>query len=46
VIGAVVGGLAVTILKTVSGERAEQAPEDAVDLEHAHAPVHAAPTRA
>ena len=38
VIGAVVGGLAVTIAKSFGHTDAEDAPEDAVDLEHAHTP--------
>jgi len=38
VIGAVVGGLAVTIAKSFGHSDAEDAPEDAVDLEHAHTP--------
>jgi fructose PTS system EIIBC or EIIC component len=40
IIGTVVGGLAVTVLKTIGRSDAEEAPEDAVDLEHAHTPVH------
>jgi PTS system fructose-specific IIC component len=40
--GTVVGGLAVTIAKTMGRSDAEEAPEDAVDLEHAHTPVHTA----
>ena len=39
-IGAVVGGLAVTFAKSIGRSDADNAPEDAVDLEHAHAPVH------
>jgi len=39
IIGAVVGGVAVTVLKSFGPSDAEEAPEDAVDLEHAHAPV-------
>jgi fructose PTS system EIIBC or EIIC component len=46
VIGMVVGGLAVTVAKSLGRPKAEDIPEDAVDLEHAHAPVHAAPPRA
>jgi PTS system fructose-specific IIC component len=38
-IGAVVGGVAVTVLKGIGRTDAEDAPEDAVDLQHAHAPV-------
>jgi PTS system fructose-specific IIC component len=38
-IGAVVGGVAVTFLKGIGHTDAEDAPEDAVDLEHAHTPV-------
>jgi PTS system fructose-specific IIC component len=40
--GTVVGGLAVTIAKTMGRSDPEEAPEDAVDLEHAHTPVHTA----
>jgi PTS system fructose-specific IIC component len=40
IIGMVVGGLAVTVLKSIGRSDAEDAPEDAVDLEHAHTPVH------
>jgi PTS system fructose-specific IIC component len=39
-IGAVVGGLAVTFAKSIGRTDADDAPEDAVDLQHAHAPVH------
>jgi PTS system fructose-specific IIC component len=42
-IGAVVGGLAVTIAKSIGRSDAEDAPEDAVDLQHAHTPAHVAP---
>ena len=45
-IGAVVGGLAVTVAKSIGRSDAEDAPEDAVDLEHAHGPVHHVPARA
>jgi fructose PTS system EIIBC or EIIC component len=38
--GTVVGALAVTALKSIGHSDAEDAPEDAVDLEHAHTPVH------
>jgi PTS system fructose-specific IIC component len=41
VAGTIVGALAVTIAKSIGRTDAEEAPEDAVDLEHAHAPVHA-----
>jgi fructose PTS system EIIBC or EIIC component len=44
-IGTVVGAAAVTVAKSFGGSDAEVAPEDAVDLEHAHTPVHA-PARA
>jgi PTS system fructose-specific IIC component len=44
-IGAVIGGVAVTVAKSFGGSDADEAPEDAVDLEHAHTPVHA-PARA
>lgn len=39
-IGAVVGGVAVTVAKSIGRSDAEDAPEDAVDLEHAHTPGH------
>jgi PTS system fructose-specific IIC component len=45
VVGAIVGGLAVTVLKSIGRPRADDVPEDAVDLVHAHTPVHA-PARA
>ncbi|MCF6509237.1 PTS lactose transporter subunit IIC [Blastococcus sp. MG754426] len=38
-IGAVVGGLAVTVAKSVGRSDADDAPEDAVDLAHAHSPT-------
>ena len=37
VIGMVVGGIAVTVLKSFGHSDAEEAPEDAIDLEHSHA---------
>ena len=37
VIGAIVGGIAVTVAKSIGRPKADDAPEDAVDLEHAHA---------
>jgi fructose PTS system EIIBC or EIIC component len=43
--GTVVGALAVTIAKSIGRTDAEDAPEDAVDLEHAHNPT-PAPARA
>jgi PTS system fructose-specific IIC component len=39
--GTVVGALAVTVLKSIGHSDAEDAPADAVDLEHAHTPAHA-----
>jgi fructose PTS system EIIBC or EIIC component len=45
VIGAIVGGVAVTVLKSFGPSDADEAPEDAVDLVHAHTPVHT-PARA
>jgi PTS system fructose-specific IIC component len=39
-IGTVVGALAVTFAKSIGRTDADDAPEDAVDLEHAHTPVH------
>jgi PTS system fructose-specific IIC component len=44
-IGAVVGGAAVTAAKSIGRTDAADAPEDAVDLEHAHNPAHV-PARA
>ncbi len=46
IIGAIVGGLAVTVAKSIGRTDAEDAPEDAVDLEHAHTPAHTVPARA
>ncbi|MGY1806391.1 fructose-specific PTS transporter subunit EIIC [Blastococcus sp. SYSU D00669] len=46
IIGAVVGGVAVTVLKSLGRSDAEEAPEDAVDLEHAHTPVGVVPPSA
>ena len=43
--GTVVGALAVTVAKSIGRPKAEAVPEDAVDLEHAHTPVHV-PARA
>src|SRR5918997_1811642 len=43
---AVVGGIAVTVAKSIGRTDAEDAPEDAVDLEHSHTPTHATPARA
>jgi PTS system fructose-specific IIC component len=40
IIGAIVGGLAVTVAKSIGRTPADAVPEDAVDLEHAHAPAH------
>jgi PTS system fructose-specific IIC component len=40
-IGAVVGAVAVTIAKSIGRPKAEDVPEDAVDLQHAHTPTHA-----
>ena len=37
--GTIVGALAVTVLKSIGRSDADDAPEDAVDLEHAHTPV-------
>jgi PTS system fructose-specific IIC component len=45
VIGAVVGGVAVTVAKSIGRTDAEDAPEDAVDLEHAHAATGVHPAR-
>jgi PTS system fructose-specific IIC component len=46
IIGAIVGGLAVTVAKSIGRTKADAVPEDAVDLQHAHAPAHAAPAGA
>jgi PTS system fructose-specific IIC component len=45
VLGAVIGAVAVVVAKSIGRKQVEEAPEDAVDLEHAHAPVHV-PARA
>jgi PTS system fructose-specific IIC component len=45
-IGAVVGGIAVTVAKSIGKSDAEEAPEDAVDLDHTHVAVHTQPARA
>src|SRR3712207_1181425 len=39
IVGTVVGAVAVTVAKSIGRSDAEQAPEDAVDLEHAHTPT-------
>jgi fructose PTS system EIIBC or EIIC component len=44
-IGTVVGAAAVTIAKSIGRTDAEDAPEDAVDLEHAHAATGVHPAR-
>jgi PTS system fructose-specific IIC component len=44
-IGMVVGALAVTVAKSIGRPKAEDVPEDAVDLAHSHTPVQA-PARA
>jgi PTS system fructose-specific IIC component len=41
-IGTIVGGAAVTLLKSINRGGDTDVPEDAVDLGHAHAPAHAA----
>src|SRR4051794_19319533 len=46
VIGAVVGAVAVIIAKHIGRKQAEELPEDAVDLVHAHAPTATAPASA
>jgi PTS system fructose-specific IIC component len=40
IIGAIVGGVAVTVAKSMGRPKAGDVPEDAVDLQHAHAPTH------
>src|SRR3954454_18578181 len=40
-IGSVIGAVAVIIAKNIGRAKAEEVPEDAVDLEHAHNPTHA-----
>src|SRR3954454_20645157 len=40
-IGSAIGAVAVIIAKSIGRPKAEEVPEDAVDLEHAHAPTHA-----
>jgi fructose PTS system EIIBC or EIIC component len=39
IIGAVVGGIAVTIAKSIGGKKSDDVPEDATDLAHAHSPA-------
>jgi PTS system fructose-specific IIC component len=39
IVGTVVGALAVTVAKSIGRSDADDAPEDAVDLEHAHSPA-------
>jgi PTS system fructose-specific IIC component len=46
VIGAVIGGVAVMIAKSLGHEDDEEVPEDAVDLAHAHAPGEITPASA
>ncbi|GAA3158080.1 fructose-specific PTS transporter subunit EIIC [Blastococcus jejuensis] len=41
VVGAIVGGIAVTVAKSIGRPKVEEVPEDAVDLAHAHVPTHA-----
>jgi fructose PTS system EIIBC or EIIC component len=43
VIGAVVGAVAVIIAKNIGRKEAEEVPEDAVDLQHAHSPEAVSP---
>jgi fructose PTS system EIIBC or EIIC component len=45
VIGTIVGAVAVTVAKSLGRTDAEDAPEDAIDLEHAHAATGVHPTR-
>ena len=45
-IGAVVGALAVVVAKSLGHPKADDVPEDAVDLGHSHAPTHATPAGA
>jgi PTS system fructose-specific IIC component len=45
VVGTVVGALAVTVAKSIGRPTADDAPEDAVDLEHAHAATGVHPAR-
>ena len=45
IVGTIVGALAVTVAKSVGGTKAEDVPEDAVDLEHAHAATGVHPAR-
>ena len=41
VIGTVVGAVAVILLKSIGRKKADEIPEDAIDLEHSHVPTHA-----
>jgi PTS system fructose-specific IIC component len=45
VIGMVVGAIAVTVAKSIGRPRGEDVPEDAVDLQHAHAATGVHPAR-
>jgi PTS system fructose-specific IIC component len=45
-IGAVVGAVAVVVAKSIGRTKAEELPEDAVDLAHAHSPAATAPASA
>jgi PTS system fructose-specific IIC component len=45
-IGTVIGALAVVVAKSIGHPKADDVPEDAVDLEHSHAPAHATPAGA
>src|ERR687894_821231 len=44
--GTIVGAAAVPVAKSIGRSDAEDAPEDAVDLAHAHPPTHATPASA
>ena len=41
IVGTIVGAVAVIIAKSIGRKQAEDVPEDAVDLVHAHVPTHA-----
>jgi PTS system fructose-specific IIC component len=45
IIGTIVAGVAVTVAKSIGRPKADDVPEDAVDLEHAHAATGVHPAR-
>jgi PTS system fructose-specific IIC component len=39
-VGAIIGGVAVVIAKSIGRPKTDDVPEDAADLQHIHAPTH------